>query len=153
MFCETSADNVQTLNCKLHQKSETTFETFFSGSRGSKSALSMWWVPGEISQVREKFCPEYVAFTTYIRNLVENIFTSCYFFENKNISAFAVSVFIFGELHQKRSSSLHSFSLQRLPLPVQGPWKSGSDDKGQSVLMHKRSAILSRKCLVNTGNK
>lgn len=81
----------------------------------------MWWAPGEISQVREKFCPdwaEYVAFITYIHSQVENILTSCYFFENKNISAFAVSMFIFGELHQENILFPHSLSLQCSSLPM-----------------------------------
>lgn len=82
----------------------------------------MWWAPGEISQVREKLCPDlakYVAFMTYIHSPVENILTPCcYFFENKNISAFAVSVFIFGELHQKKTLSPRLLSLQHLPLPM-----------------------------------
>lgn len=60
----------------------------------------MRWAAGEISQLRETFCPDpakYIAFMTYIRNLVENISISgWYFLEKKTISAFAASVFIFG---------------------------------------------------------
>lgn len=63
------------------------------------NVVKVCWAPGEIPQVRQKFCQhldEYVVFLTYIHNLVENILTSFYLLENKNISQ---SVLIFGELH------------------------------------------------------